>query len=79
MWNNIAVGVATFLLSSVSRRGKGPVRGAMVLLGAWLFASAFVLDYARTTLLWSNVLLGFTLIICAVAAETVAGVPVARR
>ncbi|MGN6553195.1 MAG: SPW repeat protein [Verrucomicrobiota bacterium] len=63
LWNNIAVGIAVVLAAIVSRRTDGLARGALVLLGAWLFASPFILNAARSSFLWNNVILAFALVI----------------
>lgn len=69
MWNNIAVGVAIVLLASVSGWRNGALPALIVLLGAWLFASPFVLGFSRTAFLWNNVIMAFVVIAGAAISE----------
>jgi hypothetical protein len=68
-WNNIAVGVAIVLLVLVSGWGNGTLLALVVPLGAWLFASPFVLGFSKTAFLWNNVILAFALIVGAAISE----------
>lgn len=67
--NNIAVGLALILLTLGSTR-NGLLRAAMVLMGAWMWASAFILCVPREKYLWNNLILAFVVILSAVASET---------
>jgi hypothetical protein len=67
--NNIAVGLALILLTLGSTR-NGLLRAAMVLMGAWMWASAFILGVPREKYMWNNLILAFVVILSAVASET---------
>ena len=70
--NNIATGIALILLTLVSTR-NGLLRLFMILLGGWLYASAFALDTAgtaRVAYLANGLVLAILVIITAVASET---------
>jgi len=69
VWNNLAVGVALVLLALASGRGGGAIRGLSVPLGAWLFASPFVLGFRTAAFLWNNVIVAFAVIAGAAIAE----------
>lgn len=67
--NNIAVGLALILLTIGSTR-NGLLRALIALLGAWLYASAFILPVSQKAYLWNNLILAFLVIISIVASET---------
>ncbi|HXT11779.1 MAG TPA: SPW repeat protein [Candidatus Angelobacter sp.] len=68
-WNNVAVGVAVVLLIFVAGKGRRLVRGLMVLLGAWLILSPFVLGFTRTIISWNNLVMGLLIIIGTIMVE----------
>jgi hypothetical protein len=67
--NNIAVGVALILLTLGSTR-NGLLRAAIALMGAWLYASAFILSVPWESYLWNNLFLAVLVLVTAVASET---------
>jgi hypothetical protein len=52
--NNIAVGIALILLA-LAGMGNGLLKGLPVLLGAWLFASAIILNVPAYGFMWTTV------------------------
>src|SRR5579859_3033576 len=62
LWNNIAVGAAIILLALANGRGGELVAGGIVVLGGWLFLSAFCLDYTNAAFLRNNVVMAFVVI-----------------
>jgi hypothetical protein len=67
--NNIAVGVAIVLLTFGGAR-NGLLKGLIVLLGAWLYASAFILNVPNRAYLENNLIFAFLVAASAVASET---------
>jgi|SRR6185437_4840229 hypothetical protein len=67
--NNIAVGAALILLTLGSRI-NGLLRGLTLLMGAWMYASAFILTVSEGAFLWNNLLLALVIIVASVASET---------
>jgi hypothetical protein len=67
--NNIAVGIALILLTLASTM-NGLLRAAIALLGAWMYASAFILSVPSETYLWNNLILAVLTIVSAIASET---------
>ena len=70
--NNIITGIILILLTLASRL-NGLLRLFIVLVGGWLYASAFALDAtgpARVTYLANGLILAILVIITAVASET---------
>jgi hypothetical protein len=70
--NNIVTGIVLILLTLASAR-NGLLRLFMVLVGGWLYASAFALDSAgpaRVAYLVNGLVLGILVILTAVASET---------
>lgn len=68
-WNNVAVGVAVIILNLANKRGFGLIRALLVLLGAWLFISPFVLGVSKTIISWNNLVMGLLIIIGSVLTE----------
>ena|ERR1051326_4018317 len=68
MWSNVAIGAAVVLLALAGGWQQGAVQGLTVPLGAWLFASPFILNFSGTGFLWNNVICAFALV-----AETAYG------
>ena len=68
-WNNVAVGLALILVALLSAAVDWGFAGLNVALGAWLFASPFVLNFSRDAFLCNNVLLAFAVIAAAALAE----------
>ena len=67
--NNIAVGAALVVLTLGSRI-NGLLRGLIVLIASWMYASAFLLDVSPGSFLWNNLLLALVIIVASVASET---------
>jgi len=70
--NNIITGVLLILVTLASSR-NGLLRLFLVLLGGWLYASAFALDAAgasRVIYLANDLILAVLVIIAAIASET---------
>ena len=70
--NNIVTGIVLILLTLASRL-NGLLRLFIVLIGGWLYASAFALDAsgpARAAYLANGLILAILVIITAVASET---------
>ncbi len=70
--NNIATGIALILVTLASSR-NGLLRMFLILLGGWLYASAFALDTSgpsRVAYLANGLILAILVIIAAVASET---------
>jgi hypothetical protein len=70
--NNIVSGIILILFTLASAR-NGLLRIFIILLGGWLYASAFALDAAgasRMTYLANGLILAILVIITAVASET---------
>lgn len=70
--NNIATGILLIVLTVASSR-NGLLRLFLVLLGGWLYASAFALDSsgpARVTYLVNGLILAILVILAAIASET---------
>ncbi len=61
-WSNIAVGVALVLVALASTWGDEALEGLVVPLGAWLFASPFVLGFWKWAFLANNLSLAFAVI-----------------
>jgi hypothetical protein len=66
--NNIAVGLVIIVCSFRGVK-QGLLRAAIVLMGAWLYASAFILYVPVRAYLWNNLILAFAVILAAVASE----------
>jgi hypothetical protein len=62
MWSNMAVGVTAILLALGGGWKQGAVQGLTVFVGAWLFASTFILNFAGLGFMWNNVLCAFALV-----------------
>jgi len=69
VWNNLTVGAALVLLALASGWGGGAIFGLTVPLGAWLFASPFVLGFKTAEFLGNNVIMAFAVIAGALIAE----------
>ena len=67
--NNIVSGVILILLTLASSR-NGLLRTLIILLGGWLYASAFALSVPEDTYLWNNLIVAIFVIITAVASES---------
>jgi hypothetical protein len=67
--NNIAVGLAIILLTVASTR-NGLFRALIVLLGAWVYASGFILDLSKGIFIANNLVLAVLIIAAAVASES---------
>ena len=68
MWSNVAIGAVVVILALLGGWRQGAVQGLTVPVSAWLFASAFVLNFSGTGFLWNNVICAFALV-----AETAYG------
>lgn len=66
--NNIATGIVVILVTLAGSR-NGLLRGLLVLLGGWLYISAFSLPVSNGRFLWNDLIVGFLIIISAVASE----------
>jgi hypothetical protein len=66
--NNVAVGIAIIFLSRAGTK-IGLLRSLNVLMGAWLYASAFILYVPVHVFLWHNLILAAAVILSAVASE----------
>jgi hypothetical protein len=69
MWSNVAVGLTVILLALASLWGEETIQAAIVPLGVWLFASAFVLGFSSRGLFWSNVVMAFLVVAGALVSE----------
>jgi SPW repeat len=67
--NNIVTGAVLILLTLASTR-NGLLRTLIVLIGGWLYTSAFILPVPRGIYLWNNLILAGFVIASAVASET---------
>lgn len=67
--NNIASGVILILLTLASTR-NGLMRIFIILLGWWLYATAFALSVPEDVYLWNDLSVALLVIITAVASET---------
>jgi len=67
--NNVITGLVLILLTLASTR-NGLLRALFVLLGGWLYIAAFSLSVSNGRFLWNDLIVGFLVIICAVASET---------
>src|SRR4051812_20257045 len=67
--NNICVGAALIFLTLGSAK-NGLLKGLIILIGAWLFASAVLLNVSPKAYLWNNLILAFLVVLCAVASES---------
>jgi len=67
--NNIAVGIAIILLTIGSTR-NGLLRALIVLLGAWVYISGFILDLSKAIFIGNNLVLAVLIIATAVASES---------
>ncbi len=70
--NNIATGIALILVTLASSR-NGLLRMFLILLGGWLYASAFALDasgVSRVAYLANDLIVAILVILAAVASET---------
>src|ERR1051325_1264008 len=54
MWNNIAVGIALVLVEVAAEWAGDALQALVVPLGAWLFASSFVLGFPNAAFLANN-------------------------
>ena len=59
LWSNLATGVGILLVAAMSPLRNGAIRAFLVPLAAWLFVSAFVLQFMGMAFLWNNVILAF--------------------
>jgi hypothetical protein len=66
--NNLAVGIAIILLSLLGVK-NGLLKSLNVLMGAWLYASAFILYVPCRAYLWNNLILAGAVILSAVVSE----------
>lgn len=66
--NNIAVGIAVILLSIAGVK-QGLFRAMIVLIGAWLYASAIILMVPVHAYLWNNFILAGVVVLSAVVTE----------
>jgi hypothetical protein len=66
--NNVLVGLAIIACSFFGLK-EGLLRAAIVLLGAWLYASAFILYVPSRAYLWNNLILAGVVVIAAVTTE----------
>ena len=67
-WNDVATGLAVMLLAL----GRGPQGSGTsvlnILLGGWLIASPFVLQFNQPVPFWNNIILGIVILIVAAIA-----------
>lgn len=65
-WNNLIVGIAVVVLSGLRvmmpRASTKMLSWINVLLGIWLVASPFVLDYDMGSIAWNDVIVGILLV-----------------
>lgn len=66
--NNVAVGIAIILLALAGMK-NGLLKSLNVLMGAWMYASAFILSVPSKAYLWNNLILAAAVVISAVASE----------
>lgn len=66
--NNISVGIAIILLS-VGGVKQGLLRAMIVLMGAWLYASAVILYVPVHAFFWNNLILAGVVVVSAVVTE----------
>lgn len=66
--NNVAVGIAIIVLALAGVR-YGLLKAMNVLMGAWLYASAFILYVPNRDFLWNNLILAGAVILAAVTSE----------
>ena len=66
--NNIAVGAAVIVLALAGVK-CGLLKSMNVLMGAWLYASAFILYVPNRCFLWNNLILAGAVILAAVTSE----------
>lgn len=66
--NNVAVGIAIILLALAGMK-NGLLRSMNVLMGAWMYASAFILAVPSKAYLWNNLILAGAVVISAVVSE----------
>lgn len=66
--NNLAVGLAIIVCSFLGVK-QGLLRAAIVLLGAWLYASALILYVPNHAYLWNNLILAGAVVLATVATE----------
>jgi hypothetical protein len=66
--NNIAVGIALVLLTLGSTI-NGLLRALIALMGAWMYASAFILSVPSEAYMWNNLILALVTIVAAIASE----------
>jgi hypothetical protein len=67
--NNLCVGIALILLTLGSVRLE-LLKALIGLMGAWLYASAFILGVPQKAFLWNNLILAFLVVLFAVAGES---------
>lgn len=68
MVNNIATGLLLLFLTFAGMR-FGLLRAMIVLVGAWLYASAFILAVPNHHFLWANLILAPLVLVSAVSSE----------
>src|SRR5579859_5098322 len=68
-WSNIAVGIALILVSLAGEWGDEILEGLVVVLGAWLFESAFVFGFPTGAFLANNVIMAFVVIATAAMSD----------
>jgi hypothetical protein len=66
--NNVAVGIAIIVLALAGVR-NGLLKAMNVLMGAWLYCSAFILYVPNRDFLWNNLILAGAVILAAVTSE----------
>lgn len=66
--NNVLVGLAIIVCSFAGVK-HGLLRASIVLLGAWMYASAFILYVPARSFLWNNLILAAAVLLAGVATE----------
>lgn len=66
--NNVAVGIAIIVLAFAGVR-NGLLKSMNVMMGAWLYCSAFILYVPNRAFLWNNLILAGAVILAAVTSE----------
>lgn len=66
--NNVAVGIAIIVLALAGVR-NGLLKAVNVLMGAWLYCSAFILYVPNRHFLWNNLIVAGAVILAAVTSE----------